>query len=107
MSDPLGLIGSAGGLGNTGPVPGGIGGAGQNQAGNGPDFKAVLMGNLKEVNALQQDATQAAEDLITGKRDDIEGVIAATDKADTAFKMLQAMRNQVMQAYDEVKQMRV
>ena len=103
MSDPLGLIGSSG---NAGQVPGGMPQLG-GKPGNGPDFKAVLMGNLKEVNALQQDATQAAEDLITGKRDDIEGVIAATDKADTAFKMLQAMRNQVMQAYDEVKQMRV
>jgi|TARA_R110002072_G_scaffold91700_2_gene204424 flagellar hook-basal body complex protein FliE len=90
-----------------GQMPGGVGGSAQQQGQNSPDFKAVLMGNLKEVNALQQDATQAAEDLITGKRDDIEGVIAATDKADTAFKMLQAMRNQVMQAYDEVKQMRV
>ena len=103
MSDPLGLIGASGGAGRT---PGGVGGStGQNP--DGADFKSMLMGNLKEVNALQQDATQAAEDLITGKRDDIEGVIAATDKADTAFKMLQAMRNQVMQAYDEVKQMRV
>ncbi len=104
MSDPLGLIGSAGGAGQ---MPGGIGQPSSKPGGNGPDFKAVLMGNLKEVNALQQDATQAAEDLISGKRDDIEGVIAATDKADTAFKMLQAMRNQVMQAYDEIKQMRV
>lgn len=104
MSDPLGLIGSAGGMSN---MPSGVGGGAQNAGSNGPDFKAVLMGNLKEVNALQQDATQAAEDLVSGKRDDIEGVIAATDKADTAFKMLQAMRNQVMQAYDEVKQMRV
>jgi len=90
-----------------GQMPGGVGGSAQKPDQGSPDFKAVLMGNLKEVNALQQDATQAAEDLITGKRDDIEGVIAATDKADTAFKMLQAMRNQVMQAYDEVKQMRV
>ena len=81
MSDPLGLIGSAGGMGQ---MPGGIGGSVQKPGVNGPDFKAVLMGNLKEVNALQQDATRAAEDLITGKRDDIEGVIAATDKADTA-----------------------
>ena len=104
MSDPLGLIGSAGGMGQ---MPSGVGGSAQTPSGTGPDFKSVLMGNLKEVNALQQDATRAAEDLITGKRDDIEGVIAATDKADTAFKMLQAMRNQVMQAYDEVKQMRV
>jgi flagellar hook-basal body complex protein FliE len=44
---------------------------------------------------------------MTGRRDDLEGVIMATEKADTAFKMLQAMRNQVMQAYDEIKQMRV
>lgn len=88
-------------------MPSGAGGSAQNANSNSPDFKAVLMGNLKEVNALQQDATRAAEDLVSGKRDDIEGVIAATDKADTAFKMLQAMRNQVMQAYDEVKQMRV
>ncbi len=103
MSDPLGLIGSSGSMGQ---IPGqGIARGGKNNSG--PDFKAVLMDNLKEVNAVQQDATQATEDLLVGRRNDIEGVIVATEKADTAFKMLQAMRNQVMQAYDEVKQMRV
>ena len=104
MSDTLGLIGSSGGAGK---LPSGVGGSNNTPNGDGADFKALLMGNLKEVNALQQDATQAAEDLITGKSDDIEGVIAATEKADTAFKMLQAMRNQVMEAYNEIKQMRV
>ena len=103
MSDPLGLIGSS-----QGPTPDrGQGVARPDQGGAGPDFKAMLMNNLKEVNALQQDAGQAAEDLMSGKRDDIEGVILATEKADTAFKMVQAMRNQVMEAYDEIKQMRV
>lgn len=56
---------------------------------------------------MQQDATRATEDLLTGRRNDLEGVILATEKADTAFKMLQAARNQVMQALDEIKQMRV
>jgi flagellar hook-basal body complex protein FliE len=102
MSDPLGLIGSSG----NSPIQGRGHHAPQQQQG-GADFKAALMDNLKQVNALQQDASQATEDLMTGKRDDIEGVIIATEKADTAFKMLQAMRNQVMQAYDEIKQMRV
>lgn len=101
MSDPVGLSGLMGNQG-AGPVrpaaPTNSGGA---------DFKAALMKNLSEVNALQQDATKATEDLVTGQRNDIEGVVLATEKADTAFKMLQAMRNQVMQAYDEVKQMRV
>ncbi len=104
MSDPLGLIGSAGGMGQV-PASGSMR---PNQKGDGgADFKAVLMENLKEVNAVQQDATQATEDLLSGRRNDLEGVIMATQKADTAFKMLQAMRNQVMQAFDEVKQMRV
>lgn len=103
MSDPLGLIGSS--QGPNPQRPQGLSSGAPNQGG--PDFKSTLMNNLKEVNSLQQDASQATEDLMTGKRDDIEGVIVATEKADTAFKMLQAMRNQVMQAYDEIKQMRV
>ncbi len=104
MSDPLGLISGAGNT-NGLPLPGG-----QNKLqanAQGPDFKSVLMNNLKEVSALQADAGKAAEDYMSGKRQDLEGVIAATDQADTAFKMLQAMRNQVMEAYNEVKQMRV
>ena len=103
MSDPLGLISNAGGPQNL-PNPGA---RTQSKQGNGPDFKNLLMQNLNEVNALQQDASKAAEDLVTGERNDLEGVVAATEKAETAFKMLQAMRNQVMQAYDEIKQMRV
>lgn len=103
MSDPLGLIGSAS---NSGQIPAQGAAHPQNKA-DGADFKEMLMGNLQEVNAVQQDATQATEDLLTGRRNDLEGVILATEKADTAFKMLQAMRNQVMQAMDEVKQMRV
>jgi flagellar hook-basal body complex protein FliE len=103
MTDPIGLAGLAGKAGMN-PARSDQPGVGRH---DGPDFKAVLMKNLSEVNALQQDATRATEDLMTGRRDDLEGVIMATEKADTAFKMLQAMRNQVMQAYDEIKQMRV
>ena len=58
-----------------------------------PSFKDVLMQNLQEVNKLQQDATRATEDLQTGKRDDLEGVLLATQKADSAFHMLKLHRN--------------
>ncbi len=88
---------------------------GQNVAGTSPrplaegqsSFKDVLLDNLKQVNSMQQDATRAIEDLHTGKRGDLEGVVLATQKADTAFRMLQSVRNKVMEAYEEVKQMRV
>ena len=102
MSDPLGLIRNVGQ--GTMPLSGGVRpGAGQ----AGGSFKDVLLKNLDEVNKLQQDASKAAEDLTAGRRDDVEGVMLATSKADTAFKALQAVRNRVMEAYDEIKQMRV
>ena len=72
-----------------------------------PSFKDVLLDNLREVNALQQDATTAIEDLQTGKRNDLETVLMATQKADTAFRMLLSVRNKVMDAFDEIKQIRV
>ena len=103
MADPVGLIG-AGGTGNLPPVR--AGGAGKAQAG-GADFAQLLKQNLDQVNELEQDASRAVEDLMTGKRDDLEGVILATQKADTAFRMLQAVRNKVIEAYDEIKQIRV
>ncbi len=83
--------------------PGGMGAA---RGPQGPSFKDVMVKTLDEVNTAQREADRAVEDLVTGKRDDVEGVILATEKADTAFRMLQAMRNRVMQAYEEVKQVR-
>jgi flagellar hook-basal body complex protein FliE len=113
MADPLGLIGGAGGINPSmypRPVIKGPGGAG-GQAGGaeetpGGSFKDVLLKNLDEVNKAQQEATRAVEDLTTGQRADVEGVILATQKADNAFRMLQALRNKVMEAYEEVKQIR-
>ncbi|QOJ01288.1 MAG: flagellar hook-basal body complex protein FliE [Phycisphaeraceae bacterium] len=100
MSDPLGLISSSTAAAR--PIAGGV----RPQAG-GASFKDVLLKNIEEVNTLQQDATKAIEDLTAGRRGDVEGVILATSKADTAFKALQAVRNKVMEAYDEIKQIRV
>jgi flagellar hook-basal body complex protein FliE len=74
---------------------------------NGPSFRDVFMDTLRQANELQQDASQTAEDLATGRSTDPESAVLAAKKAETAFQMIQALRNKVMQAYDEVKQMRV
>jgi flagellar hook-basal body complex protein FliE len=73
---------------------------------NQPSFKNVLLENIQQVNKLQQEATTAIEDLQTGKRTDVEGVITATQKADAAFHMLVAVRNKLTAAVEEIKQMR-
>ena len=105
MSDPLGLVGGGGLSPSSFPRPD-IKGPGGQAAQPGQSFKDVLLSNLDEVNKAQQDATKAVEDLQTGKRGDLEGVIMATQKADNAFRMLQALRNKMMDAYDEIKQIR-
>ncbi|MBL9000316.1 MAG: flagellar hook-basal body complex protein FliE [Phycisphaerae bacterium] len=101
MTDPLGLIGAQNGVGGA-PASGG-----SRPPISGPSFAQTLRSSIEEVNRAQQDATRAVEDLATGDRSDIEGVVLATQKADNAFRMLQALRNRVVEAYDELKQMRV
>jgi flagellar hook-basal body complex protein FliE len=82
-------------------------GAGDETGAGAPDFKQMLQQQIDHVNQLQSDANQAVEDLATGGRNDVESVIIATQKADIAFKMLLQVRNKVMDAYEEVKQLRV
>ena len=106
MTDPLGLIGSpngAQGVGGATPIRPGAPGRDV----GGPSFKDVLMNNIAEISKLQQDAEQAIEDLQTGRRDDADAVMIAKQKADMAFKLLQQVRNKLVGAYDEIKQMRV
>ena len=115
MSDPLGFVNNAGvsggasraGMGPMGGVRPASGVKGPDPDGSGPNFRETLIENLDRVNELQQDASKATEDLLAGRRSDVEGVILATQKADMAFQMLQSLRNKVMQAYDEIKQTRV
>ncbi|HAI14773.1 MAG TPA: flagellar hook-basal body complex protein FliE [Phycisphaerales bacterium] len=103
MSDPLGLIGNSN-VGGAGGLPGTPKTPGQQ---DGPSFKDVLMQNIEQVNRLQQDAEMAIEDLVTGRRDDVDQVMMAKQKSDLAFQMLLQVRNKMVDAYEEIKQMRV
>ena len=101
MNDPLGLI--------AGPsAPGSL--AANKMAdpkAAGADFGNILKAEMAQVNELQEAAQVAAEDFAAGRRDDIESVLFAARKADTAFKMLLQVRNKVLEAYEEVKQLRI
>ena len=102
MHDPLGHIQSKG-ITPLQPTQG----TNASQKIEGPDFKQHLMDNIQQVNNLQQEADVAIEDLVAGRRDDMESVLMAKQKADVAFQMLLQVRNKLMDAYEEVKQIRV
>ncbi len=109
MSDPLGLIPNTSGaspIRPIAPIRPGIQ-PGDPAAPQGPSFKDVLVKNMTEVTQLQEEAHQAVEDVVAGKRTDLGAVMTATEKADLAFKMLLQVRNKMMDAYEEVKQIRV
>ena len=68
-------------------------------------FADTLKHSIDEVAKLQQDASQAVEDLAVGRTEDVTGVMMAMEKSDLAFKTLLAIRAKLMDAYDEIKNM--
>lgn len=71
----------------------------------GTQFADTFKSYLDEVNQLQQDASQAVQDHVTGKSDNLDGVMVAMEKSDLAFKTLMAIRGKLLDAYEELKNM--
>ncbi len=90
-------LGKLAGGGVTPAKTAGAGGAGASS------FADVLKNQIDEVSRLQQDASQAVQDLATGKTEDVTGVMTAMEKSDIAFKTLLAIRAKLMDAYEEIK----
>jgi flagellar hook-basal body complex protein FliE len=73
----------------------------------GKSFKNVLIDSINDVNSLQQDADRAVEGLFTGEDVNPAEVLTAVQKADLAFRMMMQVRNKLIAAYDEVKNIRI
>ena len=56
---------------------------------------------------MQAEAEEGIENLITGRTDNITEVFTAARKAEVAFSLLMEIRNKLVDAYSEVKQLRV
>lgn len=74
----------------------------------GEDFAQMLMDVMKEVNQSQHDAKQAQEDLLTGRRQvDYHDVMIAAEKASTSMQLTMAVRNKLLEAFQEINRMQV
>ncbi|OGG94768.1 MAG: flagellar hook-basal body complex protein FliE [Candidatus Lambdaproteobacteria bacterium RIFOXYD12_FULL_49_8] len=60
-----------------------------------------------EVNQDQLQADQKIASMVTGKNRDIPGAMIAMEKADTSLKLLMAVRNKVVSAYEDMMRMQV
>lgn len=70
-------------------------------------FSDVLKESLAEVNDMQIDAKEAAQNLVTGGGGEIHDVMIRLKEAQVSFEMVLAVRNKVVEAYQEVMRMQV
>ncbi len=67
----------------------------------------MLLDSIQEVNALQQDADRSIEALATGEDINPAEVLTAVQKADVTFRMMMQIRNKLVEAYQQVANIRV
>ena len=79
-------------------APGAVGGSA---------FKDLLNGSLQQVNSMQQEANRVVENLMTGGDVDPAEVLTAVQKADMAFRMMMQVRNKIVAAYQEIKDIKI
>jgi flagellar hook-basal body complex protein FliE len=70
-------------------------------------FADTLKDAIGSVNNLQQESDKAAQNLATGRTDNVADVMIATEKADIALRLMMQVRNKIIDAYQEVMKMQV
>ncbi|MDY0167537.1 MAG: flagellar hook-basal body complex protein FliE [Thermoguttaceae bacterium] len=80
---------------------------GPNASGGGKSFNDFLLDSIHQVNAMQQDADRAVENLFSGGEANPAEVLTAVQKADVAFRMMLQVRNKMVAAFEEVQNLRI
>ncbi|MHB0955778.1 MAG: flagellar hook-basal body complex protein FliE [Pirellulaceae bacterium] len=70
-------------------------------------FKSLMLDGIEQVNSMQQQADVAVQQLMTGEDVDPAVVLTTIQKADMSFRMMMQIRNKLVQAFQEVKEMRI
>ena len=71
------------------------------------DFGNLIKKYVAQADQQQQQSDAAAKDLLTGKNEDINSIVAQVAKADMSFKLLVGVRNKIIEAYKQTMQMQI
>jgi flagellar hook-basal body complex protein FliE len=73
-----------------------------------PEFANLLNESIKQVNALQGEATELKQAFEAGKAGvDLPEVMIAAEKASVSFEAITEVRNKLLSAYQEVMNMQI
>jgi flagellar hook-basal body complex protein FliE len=70
-------------------------------------FKEFMLDQIQQVQNMQQQADHAIEQFSTGGDVNAAEVLTAVQKADMTFRMMLQIRNKLVQAYQELKEVRI
>ena len=70
-------------------------------------FGDYLKNAISDASKLQTDASIATENLATGQIDDIHSVMIAVEKSEIALQFTMAVRNKILDAYNEIMRMQI
>lgn len=107
MNDPLS------GIRQSLPMPaspaGPTGPAGSPPSGSPPrgEFAGMLRAQLERVNQMQSEADRELQRVLTGESQNLTEVFVAARKAEVAFSLMMEIRNKLVDAYEELRQLRV
>ena len=70
-------------------------------------FEKTVNEYLQNVDNDQKQSDASIQDLLTGKNQDINSVVASVAKADSSFNLLVGVRNKLIEAYKETMRMQI
>ncbi|MCY2974638.1 MAG: flagellar hook-basal body complex protein FliE [Planctomycetota bacterium] len=73
----------------------------------GGNFLELVSQGVGKVNEMQQTSTRDVERMLSGEDVESVEVYSGLQKADMAFRLLVQVRNKLMQAYEEINNIRV
>ncbi len=88
------------------PQPGSTGAASSGGA-EGKSFQDLFLEGIRQVNTAQQQAEHASQQLMTGGDVNMAEVLTSIRKADLSFQLMQSIRNKLIQAYQEIRDIRI
>jgi flagellar hook-basal body complex protein FliE len=104
MANPIGAVGTP----RIPLLPASESGAtGKSSAAGAVDFQGLLLDSLGQTNAMELSAQSAVEKSLTGGDITQVEVVSAVKKADIALRLMLQIRNKVLDAYQEIQQLRM
>jgi len=73
----------------------------------GQTFGNMIKDAIDSVDATSKEADKKVQDVVSGKSDDVAGVMVSMQKAELSFQLMTEIRNKAIETYKELSRMQI